>query len=316
MMLLAYATDLATGQSRDFALRGCVLAMRLAATAGFDVEGQRSVYHQALLRYAGCNADTHLLAAAFGDEIAMRQELAYTDMGNHHQLVEVFVRALNRLFADLPPEQLPALVEHGLSHAIHTSVPILAGHCEVAQRIGLRLGLPPELCEGLGQIYERWDGHGLPHGLKGDAVKPAVRLVTLAQDVVVLLKLRGREAMLATIAERRDGAYEAALADLFLDHADALTAGIDGEFGRTDILALEPQPAGDARCGGVRGGISRDRRHDRHAHAIHLRALAGRGDTGGSGGQAGRPDSPRSRRCAGRGSRTIWASSRCRSRPG
>src|SRR3954469_9391589 len=93
MMLLAYATDLATGQSRDFALRGCVVAMRLAEAAGFDIEGRRSVYHQALLRYAGCNADTHLLAAAFGDEIAMRQDLAYTDMGNHHQLVEVFVRA-------------------------------------------------------------------------------------------------------------------------------------------------------------------------------------------------------------------------------
>ena len=30
LMTLAYATDLATGHSRDFALRSCVLAMRLA----------------------------------------------------------------------------------------------------------------------------------------------------------------------------------------------------------------------------------------------------------------------------------------------
>ena len=37
MMTLAYATDLATGQSRDFALRSCVLAMRLAEVAGLDV---------------------------------------------------------------------------------------------------------------------------------------------------------------------------------------------------------------------------------------------------------------------------------------
>ena len=36
LMALAYATDLATGQSRDFALRGCVLAMRLAEAAGLD----------------------------------------------------------------------------------------------------------------------------------------------------------------------------------------------------------------------------------------------------------------------------------------
>ena len=38
LMTLAYATDLATGHSRDFALRSCVLAMRLAEVAGLDVE--------------------------------------------------------------------------------------------------------------------------------------------------------------------------------------------------------------------------------------------------------------------------------------
>src|SRR5881398_1220000 len=91
LMALAYATDLATGHSRDFALRSCVLAMRFAEIAGLDRETRRAVYHQALLRYIGCNADTHLLAAAFGDEIALRQDLAYTDLGRQHQLVEVFV---------------------------------------------------------------------------------------------------------------------------------------------------------------------------------------------------------------------------------
>jgi hypothetical protein len=63
LMALAYATDLATGHSRDFALRSCVLAMRFAEVAGLDESMRRKVYHQALLRYIGCNADTHLLAA-------------------------------------------------------------------------------------------------------------------------------------------------------------------------------------------------------------------------------------------------------------
>ena len=47
LMALANATDLATGQSRDFALRSCVLAMRLAEAAGLDVDQRRNVYHQA-----------------------------------------------------------------------------------------------------------------------------------------------------------------------------------------------------------------------------------------------------------------------------
>src|SRR6185295_8541331 len=133
LMVLAYATDLATGQSRDFALRSCVVAMRLADVAGLDVHERRNVYHQALLRYIGCNADTHLLASAFGDEIALRRDLARIDLGSHSEIVETFIRAFHRVFAHLPPAELAAAVERGLADALQVSVPILAGHCEVAQ---------------------------------------------------------------------------------------------------------------------------------------------------------------------------------------
>jgi HD-GYP domain-containing protein (c-di-GMP phosphodiesterase class II) len=242
LMALAYATDLATGASRDFALRGCVLAMRLAEAAGLDEHERGNVYHQALLRYVGCNADTHLLAAAFGDEIALRKDLARIDLGNTTQLVETFVSAFNRLFAGLPPNELAEAVERGVSHALHTSVPILAGHCEVAKRIGQRVGLPDEVCENLSQLYERWDGHGLPHHLKGDAVALAVRLVTLAQDAVVLTEVHGLEPMATTIAERRGGAYEPELADVLLADYERLLKGIDGDVDRETILALEPVP--------------------------------------------------------------------------
>jgi HD-GYP domain-containing protein (c-di-GMP phosphodiesterase class II) len=242
LMALAYATDLATGQSRDFALRSCVLAMRLAEVAGLDDHERRNVYHQALLRYIGCNADTHLLASAFGDEIALRQDLARIDMGNHSEIAETFIRAFTRVFTDLPPAELAKAVQQGLAEAMQVSVPILAGHCEVAQRIGERIGLSDEIRENLGQLYERWDGHGLPRGLKGDAVRLAVRLVTLAQDAIVLSEAHGPEAMATMIAKRSGGAYEPELADLFLAHAERLLRGLDGAVDRATILALEPVP--------------------------------------------------------------------------
>ena len=216
LMALAYATDLATGQSRDFALRSCVLAMRLAEVAGLDDNMRRQVYHQALLRYIGCNADTHLLASAFGDEIALRQDLARIDMGSHSDIVETFVRAFTRLFADAPPAELAEAIQKGLADALQVSVPILAGHCEVAQRIAERIGLSEEIRKNLGQLYERWDGHGLPRGLKGDAVTLPVRMVTLAQDAIVLNEAHGLETMATMIEKRRGGGYEAELADLFL----------------------------------------------------------------------------------------------------
>src|SRR3954449_5871602 len=142
LMALAYATDLATGHSRDFALRSCVLAMRFAEIAGLDEHTRRAVFHQALLRFIGCNADTHLLAAAWGDEIALRRELHHIDMGNRAEFVEIFVRAIKRKLPDASPEELAEAVERGLAAAPQVNVPILSGHCEVAQRIAERIGLP------------------------------------------------------------------------------------------------------------------------------------------------------------------------------
>lgn len=242
MVVLAYATDLATGQSRDFALRSCVVAMRLADAMGLDIDMRRQVYHQAILRYIGCNADTHLLATAFGDEIALRQDLAITDFANYAALGQVFVKAFNRQFADLPPDRLKAAVQLGLAEVIGISVPILAGHCEVAGRIGQRLGLSKDMQGNLGQLYERWDGKGLPKGLSGHNVRLPVRIVTLAQDAIALTEAHDFDRMTVEIAARRDGPYEAALVDLFLGDADRFLAGVDAGVDREQILALEPEP--------------------------------------------------------------------------
>src|SRR3954454_6032461 len=209
LMALACATHLATGHSRDFALRSCVLSMRFAEVLGLDQDTRRSVFHQALLRYIGCNADTHLLADAWGDEITLRRELHHIDMGNRAEFVEVFVRAITRKFTGASAEELAKEVERGLAQGPLVNVPILSGHCEVAQRIAERIGLPEEIRENLGQIYERWDGKGLPRGLSGNAVKFPVRLVTLAQDAIALNDLHGLEIMKSKIAERADGGYEA-----------------------------------------------------------------------------------------------------------
>ena len=242
LMALAYATDLATGHSRDFALRSCVLGMRFADAAQLDQDTRRRIYHQALLRYIGCNADTHLLAAHWGDEITLRRELHHIDMGNRAEFVELMVRALKRKFAGAPPEELEEAVKRGLAEGPQVNIPILSGHCEVAQRIAERIGLPEDIRESLGQIYERWDGKGLPRGLSGNAVKFPVRVVTMAQDAIALNDHHGFAAMKEMIAKRAGGGYEPELVDIFLTNAEKLLAGLDGPVDRATILALEPEP--------------------------------------------------------------------------
>ena len=52
----------------------------------------------------------------------------------------------------------------------------------------------------------------------------------------------GRDGVSAMIAKRAGGAYEPELAQVFLDHADRLLAGLGEPVDREIILALEPQP--------------------------------------------------------------------------
>jgi len=77
LAVLSIATDLGMGQPIEFALQSCVLALRLAEQLGFDAAALRTTYYQALLRYIGCNAETRLLAAVFGDELALRTDLIH-----------------------------------------------------------------------------------------------------------------------------------------------------------------------------------------------------------------------------------------------
>ena len=96
-MALAYATDLATGHSRDFALRSCVLAMRfadvLARPCAARLSSGAAALHRLQCRYA-------FAGGALGDEIALHRELHHIDLGNSTEFVEVLVRALTRKFAE------------------------------------------------------------------------------------------------------------------------------------------------------------------------------------------------------------------------
>jgi HD-GYP domain-containing protein (c-di-GMP phosphodiesterase class II) len=136
---------------------------------------------------------------------------------------------------------LVASVLQGLVASQKAAAESIAGHCEVAERLAERLGFGAAVRRNLGQIYERWDGRGLPRGLAGEAIAPAVRVVSFAQDAIVLRAAFGPEIAQAKLEGRRGGAYEPRLVDRFIAHADALTAGLDAATWAA-VLALEPAP--------------------------------------------------------------------------
>ena len=236
---LSLATDLGMGQPLEFALSSCVLAVRLGEALRLSEEALREIYYQALLRYIGCNVDTHLLAAIVGDEMAFRADFATIDNASIAEIVSLMVRAIRQANAGAAPFQMMQVIARGLL-ALPQMKASFAGHCEVAQRLAERLEFSPNIVYALGQLYERWDGQGAPKGLKGEAIAPAVLVVTLAQDALIFHRLGGVEAAVAIARERKGAAYAPHIVECFCRHAPSPFSGLDADLTWDTVLALEP----------------------------------------------------------------------------
>ncbi len=255
---LSLATDLAMGQPLEHALCSCILAVRLGDALGLGDDELHEVYYQALLRYIGCNAETYAVSALVGDEIALRTEYATVDSADQRAVVGIILRYLRQANAGTSPLHFLQTVTHGLLTSSKSFKEIFSGHCEVAQRLATRLGFGERVVDALGQLYERWDGRGLPRGRKGEQVALSVRVVTLAQDAIVFHRIDGVEAAVAMARERRGTVYEPRIVDIFCDQAARLLSDLSDEPSWDTVLRIEPgrhvvlsEPGYDEACRAV-----------------------------------------------------------------
>src|SRR5215212_631961 len=150
---LSIATDVGMGNPLEFALCSCVLSMRLGESLGLDDDQLRMVYYEALLRYIGCNAETHVFSSLVGDEAAGRAAFATVDNGNPQEIVGWMVRLVRQANAGGGAVQVARNVARGLLSLPRIKSSFLQ-HCEVAQRLAGRLGFDGGIILALGQLYE------------------------------------------------------------------------------------------------------------------------------------------------------------------
>ena len=153
---LSLATDLGMGQPMDSVLLSAVLGVRLASLFGVSDAELSEVYYVALLRFVGCNADAHVAAETFGDELVAREHFAKADFGRPTSVLATLMRHLG---ADQPPARRVRTLLTAFAN-----MPRLYGtavaHCEVGQLLADRLGFERGIHDALYQIFERWDGKG------------------------------------------------------------------------------------------------------------------------------------------------------------
>lgn len=239
---LSIAIDLGLGQPMEKFLRTCLLAVYLGKLLDVGKEDLAAIYYLSLIQHLGCTAYADDAAAIFGDDIEANTWLITADQGSPGEMLHAILQHVGRGEAGL---QRARRIISVLMTMPKKTEEVFTGRCEVAQNLAARIGLEPRVRDGLGQVYERWDGKGLPHKLKGEAILLPVRVVQVAQDVESFFRLEGRDSTLAVLRKRAGGMYDPQIVECCCQHSDQLFQQSSEASLWETVLAAEP---GSALC--------------------------------------------------------------------
>ena len=236
---LSLVTDLARGHSPEEAVRACAVAAGLARSMGLADDDVRDAYYTTLLRFVGCTATSHEYAHALGgDDVAVRRVADMLDTTDPRQAATLLL-ALGRS-APTPLARARAVAK-AAPRAKRVAMQGAKADCEVAALMARRLDLDPGVGRALGDIFERWDGKGSPHGQRGERIALAARFASAAFAGVMFADAGGSGAAVE-VARRWSGrSLDPGIAAVFVREGPDLLAAIDDDPWAA-VLELEPEP--------------------------------------------------------------------------
>lgn len=211
--LLAVAQDHALGQPPGSQLRAVAVGQCLARAAGADSTEAATTWWSSALRFLGCTGHAFDMAVVFGDEIEMRAAAGTADFASPFDMLRVMVTHAG--------SNQPGLAR------IRSVLAVLAGGksgaemnfrtaCEVADVFAKRLGLHEPVLGSLRASFERWNGRGLPAGVRGAAIPRPMRVAQLAHEFEILARIEGAARAVEIVERRRGRAYDPELTDVVL----------------------------------------------------------------------------------------------------
>ena len=236
------ASDLAVGLQAEHGARSCYMGMQIAEELGLTTEQRIHLYYSELLKDAGCTAYTSQLAAFWlVDELAAKRELQiFRDPNNPFDVIPWVLKYV------AAGASLPTRASRSIDFLVHGREFLREGFestCAVATRIAQRLGMPVPVQDALMQVFEQWDGKGMPQGASGEAIPIVARIILVTSNLEVFHRTGGREAARSVSNERRGKAFDPTIVDAFLaiSERDDFWAPLENERVWESVLSLEPK---------------------------------------------------------------------------
>jgi HD-GYP domain-containing protein (c-di-GMP phosphodiesterase class II) len=231
---LSLTTDLGSGLPFEKGLRTCAVASAFADVLDVGPVERRAVFHAALLRAIGCTAHAPENAAMFLDDMMFQRAFKLLDPADP----ETFAARFGDWAGARQQELLALVIEKTPTVGVYAA----RSGCEVSQALGARLGISGAAIAGLDQVYERWDGRGIPDGVAGERLTFVARVTHVAEQAVIAHAQAGEGGARRELARRAGGHLDPGLCAVFADHAEALLAVLGSEDMLAAVLAAEPPP--------------------------------------------------------------------------
>lgn len=213
--LLAVAQDYAFGQPPGAQLRATVIGQELAVAMALDDSARETTWWTSALRFLGCTGHAFETSVLFGDEIELRAWSLEADASNPIEFLRKMVGLAGRGRSGLA--RLRAVLSVLATGKAAAEANFRAA-CEVAEAFAERLGLGDDVRAALVTNFERWNGRGLPKGVKAAGIPLPMRIAQIAQEFEVLTRAESVETALEIVVARRAKAYDPALADVVVAH--------------------------------------------------------------------------------------------------
>lgn len=231
---LSLATDIGVGIPMELTLSVCLVSVRLGEALHLGDDELREVYYLALLRHAGCTADSVQAAELMGDERGTFR--AWINISPTPPL-----QIMNVMWQGIVDQSRPTFARFGLLMRSMSELPVIAtARCEVAQQLASRLEFDAHIQSGLRQFTERWDGGGFPHKLKEEAILLPVRVAQVAHDAVLICHFFGVDAAITAMHDRAGVTLDPHIAEAFVARSGTLLEMPPSL--REAVLACEPEP--------------------------------------------------------------------------
>jgi HD-GYP domain-containing protein (c-di-GMP phosphodiesterase class II) len=233
---LSISIDLGLGLPMEHVLRSSLIASMLADELDLDEDQRATVYYTNLVLWIGCHADSHEFSGWFGDDLAMRADSYELDWSGLPYLLYV----LRHVGRGRPLVRRAELLLTMVTMPRARMAALIHSHCLSAGLMASRVGLEDEVGQAVGCGFERWDGGGLPRGLRGEQLPLATRIVQLSETCEVHLRRHGTAAALAMARTRSGRQFDPDLVDALHRCRERLHA-LGDEHAWSRALQLAPE---------------------------------------------------------------------------